>query len=494
MEYEVKIHSKGFRPYGGAARGFYSKAPEVMIAGPAETGKTYTALYKLHVVAAAYPGAQLAIIRKTYKSAYTSVLETYWHKVVGGEGRGVERYGGHRPEWFTYPNGSRIWCGGMDNPDKVLSSERDLIFVNQAEELDIAEWEILLTRCTGRAGNVPWAQLLGDCNPGPPHHWIRERTSFKQYGTFFESRHIENPVLYDQLTGQVTEQGKRTMAILESLTGIRKDRLLYGKWVQAEGLIWEDWDETINLIDEEQAPVQFKKFTASQDWGFTEPGVLGVWGHDEDNRMYLIRQVFKTKRTSSWWTEAAVQANAWVYGRYGRWIELIACDPARPEYIADYNNAVNNEVLVKKYGIEACRLRADQAPNAILPGLDRVNDRIKVQEDGKPRLFIVRDNLVEIDQDLRYNKKPYSTEQEILEYVWNDKSKKEVPVQKNDHGCDMLRYGVAKEDGIGDDIIRDPASELVDVEDEVYGYDVEEKELLIPRTTRRRIFGRDRRF
>ena len=33
-------------------------------------------------------------------------------------------YGGNKPEWYDYPNGSRIWIGGMDKPGKVLSAEQ----------------------------------------------------------------------------------------------------------------------------------------------------------------------------------------------------------------------------------------------------------------------------------------------------------------------------------------------------------------------------------
>ena len=88
----------------------------------------------------------------------------------------INPYGGDKtPDRYIYPNGSVIWLGGMDNPDKVLSSERDFIYVNQAEELAEGDWETLKTRCNGRAGNAPYAQLSGDCNPGGSKHWIRER-------------------------------------------------------------------------------------------------------------------------------------------------------------------------------------------------------------------------------------------------------------------------------------------------------------------------------
>jgi hypothetical protein len=60
---------------------------------------------------------------------------------------------------------------------------------------------------------------------------------------FFESRHEHNPILFDQQTGHITEQGRRTMERLGRLTGFRKSRLKDGLWVQAEGIIFDTWSE-----------------------------------------------------------------------------------------------------------------------------------------------------------------------------------------------------------------------------------------------------------
>jgi hypothetical protein len=71
-----------------------------------------------------------------------------------------------------------------------------------------------------------------------------------------------------------------------------------------------------------------------------------------------------------------------------------------------------------------------------------VQSRIKIQGDGKPRLFILRSALVEVDEDLLDAKKPTCTREEIAAYSWKDKSKKEEPVKEDDHGMDTMRYAV----------------------------------------------------
>jgi PBSX family phage terminase large subunit len=233
---------------GGALDLWKCKSHEVMLSGPSETGKTFAALQKLDSLLWKYARSQAVIIRKTLASLYTSVLKTYKNVIgFGTESQSVKFYGGEKPEWADYPNGSRVFFAGMDNPLKALSSERDFVYVNQAEELSIGDWETLTTRCTGRAANAPYSQILGDCNPGPPTHWILHRPSLR----VFHSRHEDNPTLFDD-DGEITDRGRKTLEILDRLTGVRKARLRHGKWVQGEGVVYEGYDRAIHLITRER--------------------------------------------------------------------------------------------------------------------------------------------------------------------------------------------------------------------------------------------------
>jgi predicted O-methyltransferase YrrM len=52
---------------------------------------------------------------------------------------------------------------GLDKAQKVMSSEYDVIFVQEAIELTVDDWEALTTRL--RNGKISFQQLLADCNP-----------------------------------------------------------------------------------------------------------------------------------------------------------------------------------------------------------------------------------------------------------------------------------------------------------------------------------------
>lgn len=417
----------GYTAYGACRDFFYGKDSETIIAGPAETGKTLAACQKLDALAWKYKGAQLAMVRATYKSIPGSVLQTYEKRVLGAwtdEGEfdqsltPVRKYGGEKPEWFDYPNGSRIWIGGMDNPSKVLSSERDVIYVNQAEEIDLDDWETLATRATGRAGNMPYAQLIGDCNPGPRQHWIKVRQGEGKL-RLVESRHEDNPVLFDPLTGQITEQGRRTLAVLDNLSGVRYQRLRLGKWVSAEGQIYEGYDPAVHLIDRFEIPAGWRRIRVI-DFGLVHPFVCQWWALDEDGRMYLYREIYMTGRTVKTHAGQIKALSA------GERIETTICDHDAEDRMTLQENGIPN-IAAKK---------------DVLQGIGKVQDRLAIQADGRPRLFFLRDSLAEVDQGLRLNRKPICTVDEIEGYIWQNSATKEAPVKAEDDGMDATRYGV----------------------------------------------------
>lgn len=389
-----------YTPYGGAIEFMYSTDHEVILAGPAETGKTLACCWKAHILASKYPGCQGVIARKTQKAVYTSVLQT-WERVI--KGAPVESYGGEKPEKYTYSNGSIVWIGGMDNPDKILSSERDFIFFNQTEELTINDWELALTRATGRSSVIPNPQVFGDPNPGGSKHWIKERAragKLKLIGSF----HRDNPTLYDPITGEITAQGKRSMAILDGLTGVRRKRLLEGIWATSEGAIYDMFDSSIHVMERDQA--EFTRWLFAMDEGYTNPAVILLIGLDSDGRMHIAREFYRRGVLQRDVVRIALEWSV-EYVPY-----LVAVDQAAAGLIADLQDA---------------GLPANGYKGRVLDGITAVQARLKVQGDGRPRLT-ADPSCVE-------------TINEFESYVW--KPEKDEPVKEYDHAMDALRYGEA---------------------------------------------------
>lgn len=402
-----------YTPYGGARDFMRDRSPEVIISGPAETGKTLAALYKLHICACKYPKASIVIARKTLSSTHSTVLVMFREKVLGDNSPAAP-YGGEKPEWYDYPNGARIWLTGMDKSSKVLSSEHDIIYVNQAEELSLANWETLTTRATGRAGHMPYAQTIGDCNPSGSGHWIVKRSNTGALH-LIKSYHKENPALFNQRTGEITEQGQRTMATLEALTGHRRKRLLEGEWASPEGLVYEQFDED-NVSTAAEYAIGHGPVELAVDDGFAaSPRVILFIQVTEDGTINVFDEIYHTRHLAETCVNEAVERLQQRAGKNG-YVEIAICDPSAVQLIATFRRA---------------DIPARGAKCGVVEGIKWLSSFVQ-NADAEPKLLVHPrcKNLIE----------------EMSEgYCWPEGSEGKggiKPVKENDHGPDALRYWV----------------------------------------------------
>ena len=415
---EARAHV--FRPRGACADLWARRDGEVLVGGPAGTGKSRSALEKVHVAALKYPGMRALLVRKTLASLSASALVT-WRRFVIPEAvtAGVVTYYGgsaQEPAQYRYENGSAIMLGGMDKASKVMSTEYDLIYVQEATELEEDDWEALTTRL--RYGVMPYQQLLADCNPAQPTHWLKLRCAAGKTA-LLESRHTDNPLLYDD-DGTLTEPGAVYIAKLEALTGVRYQRLRLGRWAAAEGVIYEHFDPAIHVIEPFPIPDEWTRYW-TVDFGYSNPTVIQFWAEDGDGKLYLYRELYRTHRTVD---EHAADV-----------ITYAKAEP-KPRAVICGTDAEDRATLENNLGMGTV-----PAVKKVLEGIDAVNTRFRDR-----RLLIFKGARVFRDPDLVDEHKPTSTEEELPGYVWADLRTKEQPVKQHDHGCDALRYMVAERD------------------------------------------------
>src|SRR5580765_5528157 len=158
-----------YQPFGAALKLFESKQREVLLAGPAGTGKSRACLEKLNLVAMQKP-IRGALIRKTRKSITQSAMITFETKVLPNP-NSVRFHEGDQE--YRYPSGATIMVAGLDDADKIGSTEFDLVYVQEATELEVDDWGMLLRGL--RNGVLSYQQLIADCNPSTPDHWLKQR-------------------------------------------------------------------------------------------------------------------------------------------------------------------------------------------------------------------------------------------------------------------------------------------------------------------------------
>jgi len=408
-----------FRPSGAASALFLSRDPEVLIEGPAGTGKTRAVLEYVNYLCEEYPGIRVLLYRKTRTSMSESVLVT-WEEKVLWEGHPARVGDAQRNtrQHYKYPNGSHVVVGGMDNSDRIMSTEYDVAACFEGTEISLEDWEKVLSRL--RNNILPWQQAILDCNPGSQFHWINQRANQGLMARLL-SRHVDNPSLT-----------KAYLKNLERLSGARYERLFKGRWVSEEGLVYDEWDPAIHMIEAEDVP-DLKWHFGSVDWGYRAPGVFQVWGVDGESNLYRIHETYKTEQKYDWWAEQIAEA----HDKYD--LSTVVCDPAEPRSIDMLNDRLGSP---SKRHVERIARKAD---NDMMSGLDMVRWGLTPEGGAPPRLRFVKHALAGRDAALSEKHAPCCTEEEFPGFVWLKQDDGKVIKEKPDpgspdHGLDATRY------------------------------------------------------
>lgn len=410
---------------------------EIVLTGPGGTGKSVALLTRLHRNAEQYPGSRQLIIRKTRASLTESALATFEEKGVLPKDHPVlfnrdgQRIARKNRTSYDYPNGATIVVGGMDEATRLFSTDYDTVYWQECQEGRVEEWESLLRAL--RNPVLPVRQLLGDCNPSSPAHWLKLRSKAGRL-QLWETYHKDNPFLWDEAAQDWTQIGREYVSGLESMTGVLRDRLFLGLWVAVQGAIYAPYfrrtGRAPNVVPRFEVPADWR-LVLSIDFGFSHPFAAGLWAVDGDGRMFEEHEIHMAGRTLD---EHAPAIKAMLRGRP---YEGVA-DSASPEAIE----------RLKALGIY-CRPAA-KGPDSVNAGIRQVIARLADPGDGRARLAVMEGALVERDEARAEKHMPLCLEDEIDLYRWKVDlagNPKDEPVKEHDDGCDQTRYAVQFVDG-----------------------------------------------
>jgi hypothetical protein len=109
-----------------------------------------------------------------------------------------------------------------------------------------------------------------------------------------ESKHEDNPTLHDGRDW--TEQGRRSLSVLDQLTGARYWRLRMGLWVGAEGQHFEAWDEEKHVLKQPPSITGDWVLWGGLDYGYGHPFAFGVFGQAPNRDVHIMAE-FVTRKT-----------------------------------------------------------------------------------------------------------------------------------------------------------------------------------------------------
>ena len=466
-----KVLRHVYVPRGGCKEVFEAKEEEVLISGPAGTGKSRGCLEKLLAMCLLTAGTRGLILRKTLRSLGSSALVT-WRNYVAKEALATGQcvyYGGSSQEapQYRFKNGSTVTIGGLDNPTRIMSTEYDIVYVQEATEITLEDLEMITTRL--RNWQISFQQLIMDCNPAGDKHWLKLRCN-EGKTKLIESRHEDNPRLFDEITTdtgveyKVTKQGAKYIARLDALTGVRYKRLRLGLWVSAEGIVYEEFDPALHVLDweydfdDDGNIINLRIMDGWEEWdrywvidfGFTNPFVLKCFAVDPEGVHYLYREIYMTGRTVAEHAQTIMDIvapmtvvrkeyfNHLTRQHIPALVERVWIEPEPVAIICDHD-AEGKRTFENETGLSTIN-----AFKNVYEGINAHKQRIK-----DDKFYIMADAVVERDKALAEKLLPTSTVEEYASYVWKvstDGRIQDEPVKKDDHGMDSDGYPTAFHD------------------------------------------------
>ena len=155
--------------------------------GGTRSGKTYSILTALIELCHRNEnaGAVITIARKTFPAIRASVMRDFFEILEREDIYDVNLHNKSEATYILF--GNLVEFISVDQPQKVRGRKRDILFVNEANELDLEDWRQLMLRTTGRA--------IIDFNPSDEFHWIYDHVLTRDDHEFFQTTYKDNPYL-----------------------------------------------------------------------------------------------------------------------------------------------------------------------------------------------------------------------------------------------------------------------------------------------------------
>ena len=190
----------------------------------------------------------------------------------------------------------------------------------------------------------------------------------------------------------------------------------YGKFMQNGGMVYSEFDENVHVIEPFAVPKDWQD-NISIDPGLHNPLSAHFYAVDFDGNVYVVAEHFQAQQTVEFHAqkikEIAQKLN-WKTDSRG-FLHALIDSSANQRTLASEKNVV--ELFYENGIIADAKVNKD-----LFSGISVVKSYLKTA-DGKSRLFIFK-NCVNLIRELK-------------NYWWGDD---DVPIKKDDHALDELRY------------------------------------------------------
>ena len=248
--------------------------------GSSRSSKTYNIVLFLCLYLLEHANTRLSVVRKTLPAIRGSVLYDF-KDILVRLGIWADANFNKSEMIYTFPNGSFVEFFSTDQEQKLRGRKRDILFVNEANELSFVEWQQLAMRT---------AQFkILDYNPSfSEDHWIMKLN--EESGVYhFITTYRDNPFLEQTIIDEI-ESLQTKSPTLWQIYGL-------GKRAIVEGIVFPRIEQVAEFPD------WCKSEFIGIDFGYTnDPTAIVKVGYavnaDDEECLFIDEICYRTRMTT----------------------------------------------------------------------------------------------------------------------------------------------------------------------------------------------------
>lgn len=368
--------------------------------GSVRSGKTYASMIRwLDYVRSAPEGGELVMVGRTRDSLARNVFQPLMNPAVfGAFARDVHYTNGAATATVLGRTVHALGANDAQAEPKVRGLTCAGAYVDEATTLPKSFFDQLGARCS-----VPGSKIFATTNPDNPAHWLRKDYLKRPEETRLRSWHFvldDNPSLDPEYKARIKS----------THVGLFYKRNVLGLWVQAEGAIYDMWDEARHVVTE--VPPIARWIGCGIDYGTTNPFVALMVGLGTDGCLYV---------TSEWRHDSRAAQRSLTDAEYDRALRAwITSQGVTPEWVVIDPSAASFIEQAHRGG----GLNIASAQNEVGDGIRTVASLLAA---GRLKIHASCVGLID----------------EMVGYAWDTKASDQgddKPIKAADHGPDGLRY------------------------------------------------------
>lgn len=372
-------------------------------------GKTTAAVYEiLKKVFIECPGKNGMVVAPTFEMMRKGIFRV-WNETVPKE---WYTYNANTKEMTMIGSGSKIYWVSSYDPERLQGAEVAWVSFDEASaEKDPRVYSELVNRLRDPDPKIKPQIFI---TTTPAIGWMEEAfgngPSDKFKGTddcwYNDTCIVYRATTFDNAALAKTNYINNIISMAPSQEWIEQN--VYARYVSKTGTVFKEFKKETHVIS--SIPNNIIKTFGSFDFGFTAPSCLGIFGLTSDDKLIMIKEVYKNEVT---WDEHG-------------WFQEFKKASEEQQVATIHADSAHNDRIVASNRYFSRTIR-------FIPSIKETDESIN------------RIKKLLIEKRLFIHSSCVNTIRELTRWCWEtDKSGKptEVPQKGNDHAIDTIRYGV----------------------------------------------------